>query len=93
MADFERRRYRKSFLVWTALLDPQMRRDLHGYIREMRQDGRAVLLTTHDMEEAQSLCDRIAVIAKGRIVATGTPGELIAGSGDSLEDVILRLTR
>ncbi len=77
----------------TAGLDPQMRRDLHDHIRAMKQSGHAVLLTTHDMEEAQSLCDRIAVIARGRIVATGTPGELIAGSGNSLEDVILRLTR
>jgi ABC-type multidrug transport system ATPase subunit len=58
----------------------------------MKAAGHAVLLSTHDMEEAEALCDRIAVIAGGRIVATGTPAELIAGSGGTLEDVILKLT-
>jgi ABC-2 type transport system ATP-binding protein len=75
----------------TAGLDIQMRRELHDHIREMKAAGRAVLLATHDMEEAQSLCDRIAVIAGGRIVANGTPIELIAGSSDTLEEVILKL--
>ena len=46
----------------------------------MREDGRTVLLTTHDLEEAELLCDRIAIIHHGRIVATGTPRELTAGS-------------
>ena len=73
-------------------LDVQMRRELHDHIREVRAAGCAVLLATHDMEEAAQLCDRIAVIAGGRIVATGTSTELIAGSGGSLEDVILKLT-
>jgi ABC-2 type transport system ATP-binding protein len=76
----------------TAGLDPQMRREVHSHIREMKAAGRAVLLATHDMDEAEALCDRIAVIAGGRIVATGTPAELIAGSGGTLEDVILGLT-
>jgi len=75
-----------------AGLDVQMRRELHGQIREIRAEARAVLLATHDMDEAAQLCDRIAVIACGRIVATGTPAELISGSGGSLEDVILKLT-
>jgi ABC-2 type transport system ATP-binding protein len=51
-----------------------------------------VLLTTHDMTEAEQLCDRIAVMQAGRIVATGSPRELIAGSGGTLEDAILVLT-
>ena len=76
----------------TTGLDPQMRRELHSHVRGLKDEGRAVLLTTHDMAEAELLCDRIAVIAKGRIVATGTPAELIAGSGASLEDTILALT-
>jgi ABC-2 type transport system ATP-binding protein len=76
----------------TAGLDIQMRRELHDHIREMKAGGRAVLLATHDMDEAAQLCDRIAVIAGGRIVATGTPAELIAGSSGTLEDVILTLT-
>ncbi len=73
-------------------LDPQMRREVQDHIRGMRDVGRAVLLTTHDMAEAEALCDRIAVIAAGRIVAMGSPRELIAGSGDALEEVILKLT-
>jgi len=72
-------------------LDIQMRRELHDHIREMKAASRAILLATHDMDEAAQLCDRIAVIASGRIVATGTPAELIVGGG-SLEDVILTLT-
>ncbi len=75
----------------TSGLDPQMRRELHDHVRAMKQSGRAVLLTTHDMEEARLLCDRIAVMAGGRIVATGTPQDLIAGSG-TLEDAILEWT-
>jgi ABC-2 type transport system ATP-binding protein len=64
----------------TAGLDPRVRRDLRGEIARMRDDGRTVLLTTHDLEEAELLCDRIAVINQGRIVATGVPHELTAGS-------------
>ena len=77
----------------TAGLDPQMRREVQDHIRAMKDAGRAVLLATHDMDEAERLCDRLAVIAGGRIVATGTPRDLIAGSqGARLEDVILQLT-
>ncbi len=75
----------------TTGLDPQMRRDVQDHIRVLKDNGRAVLLATHDMEEAERLCDRVAVIAGGRIVATGAPQELMAGG--TLEDVILRLTR
>jgi len=64
----------------SAGLDPQIRRELHDHIRQMRAEGRAVLLTTHDMDEAEALCDRIAVIAGGRIVAEGAPRDLIARS-------------
>jgi len=77
----------------TAGLDPQMRREVQDHIASMREEGRAVLLATHDMAEAERLCDRIAVIARGRIVATGTPRELIAASGAAtLEDMILKQT-
>ncbi|MEP6716261.1 MAG: ABC transporter ATP-binding protein, partial [Terriglobia bacterium] len=58
-------------------LDPQARRDLHHEIAGMDRDRHAVLLTTHNIEEAERLCDRIAIIDRGRIVATGTPRELI----------------
>ena len=77
----------------TAGLDPQMRREVQDHIGAMKAAGRAVLLATHDMDEAERLCDRLAVIAGGHIVATGTPRDLIAGSqGSRLEDVILQLT-
>jgi ABC-2 type transport system ATP-binding protein len=77
----------------TAGLDPQMRREAQDHIRAMKNAGRAVLLATHDMDEAERLCDRLAVIAGGRIVATGTPRDLIARAPSaSLEDVILQLT-
>jgi ABC-2 type transport system ATP-binding protein len=64
----------------TAGLDPPSRRDLRARIGDMRGGARSVLLTTHDMDEAHQLCDRIAIIHRGRIVATGTPGELTARS-------------
>jgi ABC-2 type transport system ATP-binding protein len=77
----------------TAGLDPQMRREVQDHIRAMKDAGRAVLLATHDMDEAERLCDRLTVIAGGRIVATGTPQELISRlPSASLEDVILQLT-
>jgi ABC-2 type transport system ATP-binding protein len=77
----------------TAGLDPQMRREVQDHIRAMKNAGRAVLLATHDMDEAERLCDRLAVIAGGRIVATGSPRDLIARAPSaSLEDVILQLT-
>jgi len=77
----------------TTGLDPRMRREVQDHIAAIRQERRAVLLATHDMAEAERLCDRIAVIAQGRIVATGAPRELIAASGAAtLEDMILKQT-
>jgi len=64
----------------TAGLDAQTRRDLRGTIAAMKQEGHTVLLTTHDLAEAQEVCDRIAIINRGRIVATGAPRELTAQS-------------
>lgn len=77
----------------TTGLDPQMRREVQDHIQTMKDDGRAILLATHDMEEAARLCDRVAVIARGSIVATGAPRALMAEHGGSLEDVILRLAK
>ena len=64
----------------TTGLDAQSRRELHGEIRQMKRDGHTVLLTTHYMEEAETLCDRVAVIHQGRIVAAGRTADLIAAS-------------
>jgi ABC-2 type transport system ATP-binding protein len=61
----------------TTGLDPQARLNLWDLIREVKAEGITVLLTTHYMEEAEQLCDRIAVMDQGKIVRTGTPQELI----------------
>ena len=76
----------------TAGLDPQSRRELHDVIKEMRGDGRTVLLTTHYIEEAEQLCDRIAIIDHGQIIATGTPRQLTA-SAKALTRVTLSTAR
>jgi ABC-2 type transport system ATP-binding protein len=68
----------------TAGLDPQVRREFQDHIRQMKREGRAVLLTTHDMDEAGQLCDRILVIDRGRTVAEGTPGALIAQAAGTM---------
>ena len=64
----------------TAGLDPQSRRELHAEIARTKREGYTVLLTTHYIDEAEQLCDRVAIIDHGRIVAMGTPQELMAGS-------------
>lgn len=64
----------------TAGLDPRSRRELHQLIRDRKSAGCAVLLSTHYLEEAHLLCDRIAILHAGRIIASGTPDELIARS-------------
>ncbi len=61
----------------TTGLDPQARRAMWDTIREIRASGTTVLLTTHYMEEAQTLCDRVAVVDQGKIIALGTPDALI----------------
>jgi ABC-2 type transport system ATP-binding protein len=60
----------------TTGLDPQIRLEIHGLIEEMKAEKRTVVLTTHYIEEAERLCDRVAIIDEGRIVAMGTPREL-----------------
>ena len=59
-------------------LDPQARHELHAEIRRMKRDGYTVLLSTHQLDEAAALCDRVAIIDQGRIVAIGTPQELVS---------------
>src|SRR2546426_10466122 len=60
----------------TVGLDPQASRDLRDRVRDLKAQGRTVLLTTHYMEEADQLCDRVAIIDHGRIVALDTPAAL-----------------
>jgi ABC-2 type transport system ATP-binding protein len=63
----------------TTGLDPQSRRQLWELIEGFKSDGRSILLTTHYMDEAERLCDRVAIVDHGRMIALGTPRELIAG--------------
>jgi ABC-2 type transport system ATP-binding protein len=65
----------------TTGLDPQSRRQLWELIERFRAGGRSILLTTHYMEEAERLCDRVAIVDHGRMIAEGTPRELIASLG------------
>ena len=88
----------------TTGLDPQARRHMWELIKEFQTEGRTVLLTTHYMEEAEELCDRVAIMDQGRIVALGSPDALInellssgfhkdrAEKAANLEDVFLELT-
>ncbi len=76
----------------TSGLDPAARRELHEEIRRMKAEGRTVLLTTHDLDEAEQLCDRIAILDAGELVATGTPRELIE-EASALQSVTLVASR
>ena len=88
----------------TTGLDPQARRHLWDLVKRFKAEGRTVLLTTHYMEEAQELCDRVAIMEGGRIIAMDTPQALIdellakgfhrdrAEQAANLEDVFLDLT-
>jgi ABC-2 type transport system ATP-binding protein len=64
----------------TAGLDPQTRREIYGLITRLREQDRTVLLTTHYIEEAEQLCDRVAIVDQGRVIATGTPRQIVQQS-------------
>lgn len=65
----------------TTGLDPQSRRQLWDVVRGIKDRGRTVVITTHYMDEAERLCDRVAVVDHGKVIALGTPAELIARVG------------
>ena len=88
----------------TTGLDPQARRNLWDLIREIRKNGTTIIITTHYMDEAEVLCDRVAVIDSGRVIAIDSPDKLIddlvatgferpkSVKAASLEDVFIHLT-
>ncbi|WP_041541960.1 ABC transporter ATP-binding protein [Catenulispora acidiphila] len=61
----------------TAALDPEARRDLWSVLRALKERGHTVVYTTHHMEEAEALCDRVAIMAHGSVIACDTPGNLV----------------
>ncbi|MGH3732852.1 MAG: ABC transporter ATP-binding protein [Acidimicrobiales bacterium] len=88
----------------TSGLDPQSRRQLWTRMEHLRDEGGSILLTTHSMEEAQAVCERVAIIDHGKVLATDSPDELIEKHRDdplvrqaargavTLEDVFIGLT-
>ncbi len=84
----------------TTGLDPQSRRQLWALLSQYREQGGTILLTTHYMDEAETLCDRVAIVDHGKLIAEGAPRELIATLGapkvvthqGTLEDVFVALT-
>lgn len=77
----------------TVGMDPQSRRATWGFIEEFRQSGKTVILTTHYIEEAEELTDRVGIIDHGLLVALDTPQALMeVNGGDDLEDVFIGLT-
>jgi ABC-2 type transport system ATP-binding protein len=70
----------------TTGLDPQARRHLWDLVERLKHAGRTIILTTHYMDEAERLCDRVAIVDRGKVIALGTPRELIATVGG--EDIV-----
>lgn len=77
----------------TVAMDPQSRHAVWDFIRELKKQGKTVILTTHYMEEAEALCDRVGIIDHGKVIALGSPKELILSNDvNNLEEVFIKLT-
>lgn len=76
----------------TAGLDPQVRREIYDIIEELKRSKKTVLLTTHYIEEAERLCDRVAIVDQGRVIALGTPRDLKHASAGTTR-IEVRLTK
>jgi ABC-2 type transport system ATP-binding protein len=74
-------------------MDPQSRHAVWDFIKDQKTRGKTIVLTTHYMEEAEELCDRIGIIDHGKLIALGTPKDLIAKNHvKNLEEVFIQLT-
>ncbi|NMC07920.1 MAG: ATP-binding cassette domain-containing protein [Candidatus Lokiarchaeota archaeon] len=77
----------------TVAMDPQSRRAVWDFIKDLKQHGKTVILTTHYMEEAEQLADRVGIIDHGKLIALGTPEELKKTNGcKTIEELFLKLT-
>ena len=77
----------------TVAMDPQSRHAIWDFIKDQEIRGKTIVLTTHYMEEAEELCDRVGIIDHGKLIALGTPKELIAESQvENLEELFIKLT-
>jgi lipooligosaccharide transport system ATP-binding protein len=76
----------------TTGLDPHSRHSVWGRLNQLKSRGITLILTTHYMEEAEKICDRVAIMDSGRIVSIDSPSELMRTHGGNLEDVYLKLT-
>lgn len=75
----------------TSGLDPSISQTIHKLLKEVRDDGCAIFLTTHDMEEARDLCDQLSLLYKGKIVESGSPQEIIDRYSE-LDTLVFELT-
>ena len=77
----------------TVAMDPQSRHAVWDFIKELKNQGKTIILTTHYMEEAENLCDRVGIIDHGRLIALGSPKELtMKYNARNLEEVFIQLT-
>ena len=77
----------------TVALDPQSRHAVWDFVKDQKTRGKTIILTTHYMEEAEELCDRVGIIDRGKLIALASPKELIAKNNvKNLEEVFIQLT-
>jgi ABC-2 type transport system ATP-binding protein len=77
----------------TVAMDPQSRRAVWDFIKELKNSGTTIILTTHYMEEAEELCDRVGIIDHGKLIALGSPKDLVSKNQvKNLEEVFIKLT-
>ncbi len=77
----------------TVGMDPQSRHAVWDFIKELKKEGKTIILTTHYMEEAEALCDRVGIIDHGKLIALGSPKDLISKAKvTNLEEVFIKLT-